>query len=62
VVHPGQESLTLAEVSEYLLAHGLAIQKIPERLELVPELPMTATGKIQKHVLRADIAGKLTSA
>jgi acyl-CoA synthetase (AMP-forming)/AMP-acid ligase II len=62
VVNPGQESLTLAEVSEYLLAHGLAIQKIPERLELVPELPMTATGKIQKHVLRADIAGKLTSA
>jgi cyclohexanecarboxylate-CoA ligase len=62
VVHTGQESLSLAEVSEYLLAHGLAIQKIPERLELVPELPMTATGKIQKHVLRADIAGKLTSA
>ena len=62
VVHPGQESLTLAEVSEYLLAQGLAIQKIPERLELVPELPMTATGKIQKHVLRADIAGRLTSA
>ena len=61
VVSPGHENLTLAEVSDYLLAHGLAIQKVPERLEIVPELPMTATGKVQKHVLRADIATKLTS-
>jgi cyclohexanecarboxylate-CoA ligase len=59
VVSPGHEHLTLAEVSDYLLAQGLAIQKIPERLEIVPELPMTATGKIQKHILRADIAAKL---
>jgi cyclohexanecarboxylate-CoA ligase len=59
VLNPGHGSLTLAEVSQYLLDRGLAIQKIPERLEIVPELPMTATGKIQKHVLRADIAGKL---
>jgi cyclohexanecarboxylate-CoA ligase len=59
VLNPGHGSLTLAAVSQYLLDCGLAIQKIPERLEIVPELPMTATGKIQKHVLRADIAGKL---
>jgi cyclohexanecarboxylate-CoA ligase len=62
VVSPGQENLTLAEVSDYLLAHGLAIQKVPERLEIVPDLPMTATGKVQKHILRADITAKLTSA
>jgi len=62
VVGPGQENLTRQEVSDYLLARGLAIQKVPERLEIVPELPMTATGKIQKHVLRADIAAKLGSA
>jgi cyclohexanecarboxylate-CoA ligase len=61
VVSPGHENLTLADVSDYLLAHGLAIQKVPERLEIVAELPMTATGKVQKHVLRADIAAKLTS-
>ena len=59
VVSPGHENLTLPEVADYLLAQGLAIQKIPERLEIVPELPMTATGKIQKHVLRADITAKL---
>jgi len=62
VVSPGQENLTLREMSDYLLARGLAIQKVPERLEIVPELPMTATGKIQKHILRADIAAKLGSA
>ena len=62
VVGPGQENLTRQEVSDYLLARGLAIQKVPERLEIVPELPMTATGKIQKHILRADIAAKLGSA
>jgi acyl-coenzyme A synthetase/AMP-(fatty) acid ligase len=61
VVSPG-ENLTLPEVADYLLAQGLAIQKVPERLEIVPELPMTATGKIRKHVLRADIAAKLSSA
>ena len=59
VPSPGHENLTLPELTGYLLAQGLAIQKIPERLEIVTELPMTATGKIQKHVLRADITAKL---
>jgi acyl-CoA synthetase (AMP-forming)/AMP-acid ligase II len=59
VVNPGHESLGLTEVRDYLLEQGLAIQKAPERLEIVPELPMTATGKIQKHILRADIAAKI---
>lgn len=55
----GAAPLTLVEIRDYLLEQGLAIQKVPERLEVVDELPMTATGKIQKHVLRADIAAKL---
>jgi acyl-CoA synthetase (AMP-forming)/AMP-acid ligase II len=50
---------TLADLKSYLLAHGLAVQKTPERLELVSELPTTATGKIQKHALRQDIARKV---
>jgi acyl-CoA synthetase (AMP-forming)/AMP-acid ligase II len=61
VLNDGHETLALPEVSEYLLAQGLAIQKVPERLEIVPELPMTATGKVQKHLLRADIAAKITA-
>jgi cyclohexanecarboxylate-CoA ligase len=61
VLGDGHETLALPEVSKYLLAQGLAIQKVPERLEIVPELPMTATGKVQKHVLRADITAKITA-
>jgi cyclohexanecarboxylate-CoA ligase len=55
----GQAPLSLDQIREYLLGEGLAIQKVPERLEVVTELPTTATGKIQKHLLRADIAAKL---
>ncbi|MDA1097919.1 MAG: AMP-binding protein [Proteobacteria bacterium] len=41
--------------------HGFAIQKLPERIELVDALPITATGKVQKHLLRANVAEKLKS-
>jgi cyclohexanecarboxylate-CoA ligase len=54
----GAEALTLEQIKDYLLGEGLAIQKVPERLEVVDALPTTATGKIQKHLLRADIAQK----
>ncbi|GAA1530188.1 AMP-binding protein [Nocardioides humi] len=62
VLRAGRAPLTLDEIREFLLGRGLAIQKVPERVEIVDELPMTATGKIQKHVLRADIATKLERA
>ncbi|MTD12466.1 AMP-binding protein [Nakamurella sp. YIM 132087] len=51
----------LAGIREYLLGAGLAIQKVPERVEVVQELPTTATGKIQKHVLRSMIAETLST-
>lgn len=54
------DQVTLDEVIAHLQAHKVATQKLPERLEIVQEMPMTATGKIQKHVLRADIAKKLS--
>jgi acyl-coenzyme A synthetase/AMP-(fatty) acid ligase len=56
---PGAEPLTVAQIREYLLGHGLAIQKVPERVEVVSALPMTPTGKVQKNLLREDIARKL---
>lgn len=56
---PGHEPLTLDEIRDYLLGQGLAIQKVPERLEVVDAVPTTATGKIQKNVLRAEIARKV---
>lgn len=52
--------LTLEDITEHLRARGVATQKLPERLEVVSEFPMTATGKIQKHLLRDDIAKKLS--
>jgi acyl-CoA synthetase (AMP-forming)/AMP-acid ligase II len=58
----GHSPLTLDEIRDYLLGHGLAIQKVPERLEVVDEVPTTPTGKIQKNVLRAEIARKVLGA
>ena len=42
-------SLDLEVTVERLQAAGLATYKLPERLEVLAELPMTASGKIQKH-------------
>ena len=49
----------LGDLTAYLRERKVATSKLPERLELIDTLPLTATGKIQKHVLRADIAQKL---
>jgi cyclohexanecarboxylate-CoA ligase len=45
-------SLKFDEMQEFLLTSGVARSYWPERLELVEALPMTATGKVQKFVLR----------
>ncbi len=51
-------SIDLEEVSRYLRDERMiAVQKLPERLVVVDALPMTATGKIQKFVLRDKLAG-----
>jgi non-ribosomal peptide synthetase component E (peptide arylation enzyme) len=42
-------TLTLETVVERLRAEGVATYKLPQRLELLSELPTTASGKIQKH-------------
>jgi cyclohexanecarboxylate-CoA ligase len=36
----------------YLETHQLARQYLPEYLEIIPQMPMTASGKIQKFQLR----------
>jgi acyl-CoA synthetase (AMP-forming)/AMP-acid ligase II len=56
---PGAEPLTVEQIRDYLLGEGLAVQKVPERVEVVTALPMTATGKVQKNLLREDIARKI---
>ncbi len=58
VPKPGAD-VTLEEAIAHLKAEGVATQKLPERIEIVDALPMTATGKIQKHVLRDMVSQKL---
>lgn len=45
-------SIDLEEIKRYLIGVGTAMQKIPERLELVNELPRTSVGKVRKDILR----------
>ena len=45
----------------FLRGSGLATQKFPERLEVVDELPRTASGKVQKNVLRDRIRNLIES-
>lgn len=58
VTRPGQ-AVTLAEVHAAMDALGVARFKYPDRLEVVPEIPATKVGKIDKKALRADIAARL---
>ena len=48
----GRGRLTLEEVRDHFFAAGIAKQKTPERLSILPELPRNASGKILKHQLR----------
>jgi acyl-CoA synthetase (AMP-forming)/AMP-acid ligase II len=44
------------ELCRFVEAEGLARQKLPERVELRDSLPRTASGKVRKDRLRAEIA------
>jgi len=52
-------SLTFEEMIAFFEKHKVTKQKWPERLEIVGEFPMTASGKIKKHILRRDISEKI---
>jgi len=43
----------------HVAASGLAKQKTPEHFEFVADFPRTASGKIRKDQLRADIKARL---
>lgn len=46
---------TLDELTGFLLEQGLSKRKLPERLEIVADMPLNPTGKIQKRVLREEV-------
>jgi len=52
---PGR-TLTLNELITFLLDKGLAKFKLPERLELTDDLPLSKFGKVAKNVLTRQLA------
>ncbi|HYL51625.1 MAG TPA: AMP-binding protein [Acidimicrobiia bacterium] len=46
---------TMLDVREHCKAVGLMTQKIPERIEIIGEMPRNPSGKVPKHQLRARI-------
>jgi non-ribosomal peptide synthetase component E (peptide arylation enzyme) len=55
IVQDGSD-LTRADLGAFLEGLGLARQKIPEGVEIVLDLPRTASGKVRKDQLRARLA------
>lgn len=48
----------MAEVREHFERAGVAKQKWPEELHEVADFPRTASGKVQKYVVRQSIREK----
>ncbi|WP_220507735.1 AMP-binding protein [Amycolatopsis dendrobii] len=59
VLEDGAVPLTVETLGAHLLARGLAKYKLPERVEVVPALPLTNVGKVAKNRLREDVQAKM---
>jgi acyl-coenzyme A synthetase/AMP-(fatty) acid ligase len=55
VLAQGAAPLTLTTIADHCRAHGLAAQRIPERLDLFAILPRNAMGKLLKQDIRARV-------
>ena len=53
---PRDEPPALEELNAFLGERGMAKQYWPERLKVLSEMPRTPSGKIQKFVLREQVA------
>lgn len=56
VLNEGAEKLELDDLVESARSQGLAKNKWPERLEFVDEMPLTSSGKLQRLVLKKNMA------
>ena len=52
--------MTLIEIVRHLTEAGIAKFKLPERVELIDELPLSPFGKVSKVTLTKLIAEKLS--
>jgi non-ribosomal peptide synthetase component E (peptide arylation enzyme) len=50
---------TFDEIIAFLRAEKASVLSLPERIEFIDAMPYTAAQKIDKNILRADIAEKL---
>lgn len=62
VVLKAGQSLDLSSLVEYFKSHKMAMQYIPERLEVLDAMPSTPSGKIQKFKLRELLKSQLAPA
>lgn len=56
IVPKGKRIPSLEEICAYLIANGVSKPKLPERLEVLDEMPMTPTRKVIRAKLRARLA------
>jgi 2,3-dihydroxybenzoate-AMP ligase len=61
VILRGGHSLTLAALTEFLGAREIAKFKLPERLEVLAEFPVSTFGKVSKKALVEMVAAKLAA-
>ncbi|TQR47133.1 (2,3-dihydroxybenzoyl)adenylate synthase [Paenibacillus popilliae] len=57
-VIPYEDAITGSELKAFLRDRGLALYKIPDRVEFVESFPQTGVGKVSKKMLRELIAAK----
>ena len=58
ILHPGK-ALALDELVGFLVAKDMAKFKLPERLEIVSDFPVSTFGKVSKKILAETVAKKL---
>jgi non-ribosomal peptide synthetase component E (peptide arylation enzyme) len=61
ILRPGAAAPSIADLGEFLLAQGLAKFKLPERIELITDMPVTRVGKLDRAALRMRIAERLAA-
>ena len=56
------ETFTMDDMVSFLKAKKLAMYKLPERLEIIDNLPTVGdSGKVDKKILKKDIEDKLAA-
>ena len=61
VLAPGAGPLTLSAIADHCRAHGLASQRIPERIDMFETLPRNAMGKLLKQDIRSEVVQRSTT-